>query len=216
MNTLITIVSKSPNTILYQCIYNLYKFQIKDESAEKICVVDSDSDDISIYNKISEDFPNVDICLIKNINYEYGAWKYAYTQYPNYDIYMCIQDSVIPINTVPLSIINNETVFVFYEDSGYNSHMSIKELGIDSLKKSKLNEFKYSEIIHTDFRMAGHNSFIVNNYIMKDILNTFTDPPVNKDGSCIYERNFGLYFILHNINTHNLYYYFGKYHGKRN
>lgn len=76
MNTLITIVSKSPNTILYQCIYNLYKFQINDESLEKLCIIDSDSDDISVYSKITEDFPNVEVCLIKNTNYEYGAWKY--------------------------------------------------------------------------------------------------------------------------------------------
>ena len=41
------------------------------------------------------DFPNVEIFFIKNKNYEYGAWKYALSIYPNYDIYFCIQDSII-------------------------------------------------------------------------------------------------------------------------
>jgi len=45
---------------------------------------------------------------------------------------------------------------------------------------------------------------IVNNYIMTDILNTFKILPVDKEGSCCYERNLGIYFIVKKIKTHNL------------
>lgn len=42
---------------------------------------------------------------------------------------------------------------------------------------------------------------------MKNIFETFKNPPIDKEGSCAYERNLGLYFILNNIKTHNLYNY---------
>jgi hypothetical protein len=47
--TLIVISSKSPNKFLYDCIDNLYKIQIKNSTNYKICVVDSDSNDLTIY-----------------------------------------------------------------------------------------------------------------------------------------------------------------------
>ena len=78
MNVLICICSKYPNPHLYRCIEELYIKQINiDKSRDyKIHVVDSDSSDCSYYEKIRESFPNVEINMIKNKNYEYGAWKY--------------------------------------------------------------------------------------------------------------------------------------------
>ena len=55
-----------------------------------------------------------------------------------------------------------------------------------------------------DSMLAFGCIFIVNNNIMKDIFNTFKIPPIDKDGSCFYERNFGLYFIIKNIDTVDL------------
>ena len=56
-------------------------------------------------------------------------------------------------------------------------------------------------LIHTRFVLAEHSSFIVNNAIMKDIFTTLQIPPIDKEGSCCYERLFGLYFIIKKINT---------------
>ena len=70
-------------------------------------------------------------------------------------------------------------------------------------------------VIDTNFTLAQHSIFIVNNYIMKDIFMTLINPPINKAGSCIYERNFGLYFLIKKINTIDLNKYMDKIHGKR-
>jgi len=213
MNILIVISSKSPNNTLYNCIDSLYKIQIKDEEHYyKICVVDSDSDDFTNYNNIKIHFPYVDIHYIKNKNYEYGAWKYSQEIYKNYDIYFCIQDTIIIEKYINLSIINDKTVYTYHHYTGYYSHECIKEKGIDNLKNSGL---EYIGIVDTHFNLAYSNLFIVNNTIMKDIFITLKNPPIDKDGSCFYERNFGLYFIIKNINTIDLSRYVHKYSGKR-
>jgi hypothetical protein len=213
MNILIVISSKSPNNTLYNCIDSLYKIQIKDdEHYYKICVVDSDSDDFTNYNKIKIDFPEVDIHFTQNKNYEYGAWKYAHEIYQNYYIYICIQDTIIIEKKINMSIINDNTVYTCHHYSGYYSHECIKEKGIDNLKDSGLY---YEPFIDTHFNLAYGNIFIVNNDVIKDIFITLKNPPIDKDGSCFYERNFGLYFIIKNINTIDLSNYIIKEHGGR-
>jgi hypothetical protein len=209
---LICISSKSPNPMLYKCIDILYKIQIQGSLKYKICVVDSDSDDLSIYNKINKDFPNVEIHFIKNKNYEYGAWKYAQTIYPDYELYFCIQDSIIINKKINLNAVNDKNVYTYHDHSGYHSHLEIKEKGIDNIKDTGL---EYAQLIDTKFNLAQHSIFIVNNRVMKDIFKTLNKPPVDKDGSCFYERNFGLYFIIKHINTINLKKYVTKYNGKR-
>jgi hypothetical protein len=187
--------------------------QIKDDvSNYKICVVDSDSDDFTTYEKIKIEFPSVELFFIKNKNYEYGSWNYIKNIYTDYDVYFCIQDSMIIEKYVELNLLNDETVYTFHHLSGYNSHLEIKPNGIDLLKN---NELDFESIINTDFNLAQHSSFIVNNYIMKNIFSTLTIPPIDKQGSCAYERNFGLYFILKDIHTVNLNEYIIKHHGGR-
>jgi len=78
---------------------------------------------------------------------------------------------------------------------------------MENLKGSGLN---YMPIIDTDFNLAQHNSFIVNKKILEDMFKHLTIPPINKDGCCFYERNFGLYFIDKCIHTHDLYNYMMK------
>lgn len=213
MKVLIVISSKSPNPYLYNCIEMLYKIQIDSLHFYKICVIDSDSDDLSEYNKISDDFPYVEINFIKNKHYEYGAWKYSQIQYPDYDIYFCLQDTMFLTNKIDLSVINDTTVFTWHNHSGYFSDITLKHEGILYLKDTNLY---YNYLIDTYFNLAYGNIFIVNNNIIKDIFNTFNIPSINKEGSRIYERNFGLYFIIKNINTIDLSSYLIKYHGNRN
>lgn len=211
-SVLVCISSKSPNPKLYECIEALYKIQMKDNYFYTICVVDSDSTDLREYDRVKKDFPNVNIHLVKNKNYEYGAWKFAQTVYPNYDLYFCIQDVIIVHNHIDLRIVNNKTAYTFHDYSGYDSHLSIKEKGIDNIKGSGL---LYQSIIDKKFTLAQHSSFIVNSKVMKDIFKTLQIPPVDKDGSCFYERNFSIYFILKRINTINLYDYMSKTSGNR-
>ena len=113
MKTLICISSKSPNPFLYKCIENLYKIQIEDSKDYKICIIDSNSDDISYYDILIKDFPDVEICFIKNINWEYGAWIHSYIKYPMYDIYFCIQDSLIIKKKLDINIVNNNNSCIF-------------------------------------------------------------------------------------------------------
>ena len=223
MNILICISSKYPNPTLYNCIEELYTKQINNKQQESqesqesqdtytIHVVDSDSTSNIYYEKIQKDYPNVVIHMIKNKNYEYGAWKYIVDTYPNFDIYFCIQDSNIIFKYIDLSRVNDTTVYAFHNLSGYTLHPSIKGEGIENLKESGLN---YQSIIDTKFNLAQHSSFIVKNTTIKDIFRHLTIPPINKSGSCFYERNFGIYFIDKGIHTINLYDHMNKIHGSR-
>jgi len=210
LKTLIVICSKSPNDYLYQCVEALYNIQVNNNT--KICIVDSDSDNFENYNKVKEKYPSLDIQYAKNKNYEYGAYKYAYNLYPDYNIYMCIQDSLIINKAIDLSIVDNNNAYTFNYRYGFYSHLETKPVAIELLKDVDLN---YKDIIDTDFIIATYNSFIVNNYVMKNILETLIHPPINKDGSCAYERIFGMYFILKNIKTHGLNNYITKNSGGR-
>lgn len=208
--TLICICSKSPNRHLYNCIDSLYKIQIRNSIDYNICIIDSNSNNFTNYKKISKTFPNVKIHYIKNTNYEYGAWKYAIQTYPDYKNYFCIQDSIIIKKHVDL---NKIYIYIFKHNCGFNTHLDIKQIGIDILKK---NSVDYDDIIDTNFTIAAHCSFIVDNKIMNNLFNTLIIPPTNKEESCAYERIFGIYFIKNNIITRDMNMYFKKIHGNRN
>ena len=216
INVSICICSKFPNPFLFTCIKNLYEIQINSQSAQKyiykIHVIDSCSTDYFYYNQIASEFPDVKIHMIENKNYEYGAWKYMLEKYNSSDIFFCIQDSIIINKYIDLDMLNNKTCYTFALDSGYFSHLSIKNLGIDNLKNSNLN---YIPIIDTYFKLAQHNSFIVNKHILEDLFRHLTIPPINKEGSCFYERNFGIYFLDKGINTIDLYNFMKKINGNR-
>lgn len=202
---LIVISSKSPNSILHQCIDSLFKVQIKNRPNYKVCVVDSDSDNMEVYDKIKGDFPSVDLHFIKNKNYEYGAWKFASETYPDYDIYFCIQDSLVINKEVPLSTVDNTNAYIFLHPSGFTLDKDIKNIG-----KRLLNSARLEYDMNSPFTIAQHSSFIVNNAVMKDIFKRLTTPPTNKGGSCSYERVFGVFFTNNNIKTHDLQDYFTK------
>jgi hypothetical protein len=216
MSVLICICSKYPNTYLYECIDELYKKQINTQFTQnfiyKIHIVDSDSENLSYYEKIQQDFPDVEIHMIKNKNYEYGAWKYILEKYPWFDIYFCIQDNININQYIDLNILDDKSAYTYNNYSGYNSHLRIKNLGIEILKGSNLD---YMPIIDTNFNLAVHNSFIVSNKLMKDIFNCLTIPPINKEGSCAYERNFGIYFCINEITTFDISNFIHKRHGNR-
>jgi hypothetical protein len=206
-NLLIVVSSKSPNNSLINCIYQLRQFY-----TSKICIIDSDSNDLHNYQTLLK-LPLLDISvhLVKNKNYEYGGFKQAYELYPNYDKYMCIQDSLIISKFINIDIVDDTNALIFYHISGFHNHKATKEYARNILKNTSI---KYDdEILETHFILAQHNSFIITNNIMRDIVKTFTIMPSSKKESCAYERLFGLYFIFRNIKTYNLQNFFQKIHG---
>lgn len=214
MSVLICICSKFPNPLLCECVQALYDIQIKNDTNlnYKICIVDSDSDDFSNYNKIIDMYKEIEIYYIKNKNYEYGAWKHIFNIYKNYEYYFCIQDTIIVQKYIDITILNNSNVYTHHHYSGFNSHLEIKQEGIKYLENNGIN---YHEYIDLNFNLAQHSIFIVNDFIMKDIFNTLTVSPTDKNGSCCYERIFGLYFIIKNIITHDIEPFVKKYNGNR-
>jgi hypothetical protein len=216
MEVAICICSKYPNPFLYKCIENIYKNQINIDNTQRyryeIHVIDSDSDNLINYIKISEDFPHVKVHMIKNKNYDYGAWKYMLDTYNSFDIYFCIQDTVFINNYIDLNKIDDNNVYAFHYHTGYNSHLSVKDLGIEYLKESNLD---YIPLIDTNFNVAIHCSFILNHKTLENIFKHLIIPPIDKNGACTYERLFGLYFIIKNIHVIDLYNFMYKIHGGR-
>jgi hypothetical protein len=213
MNVLICICSKYPNEILINCIEHLYRFQVGDGNTYKICVVDSDSSDFIYYDIVKERFPEVEVHLVKNKHHEPGAWKYISDKHSNYDLYFCIQDSNIIHSHINLSVVDDRTAYTFHNMSGYYWHKSIQEKGIENLEKGTL--VNYKDIIDTPFNLAQHSAFIVNRKTLEDIFICLPEPPVDKDGACFYERNYGLYFIIKGFTTLNLYEHMNKIHCNR-
>lgn len=216
MQIRIVISSKSPNPYLYECISNLYRIQIaKDfdqglENQYKIMVVDSDSDDFTEYDKVSRDFPDVEIHFVKNKFYEYGAWKYASELYPTSDIYFCIQDTNLLQHYIDLSLIQENRVYTFQIDSGFD--LEIRELCRQLLAPSGL---EYEPYFGRNFCIATHCIFIVKKDTITDIFRTLPIPPTNKFGANSIERIFGLYFILRGIETMDMSQNIQKIHGSR-
>ena len=205
---LILICSRHPNPFLYKNIEKLRDFY-KDA---KIAIIDSDSEKFDTYHIVKESFPDVDLHFLKNKNYEYGAWKIGYTLYPKFEMYMCIQDSLLVQAPLDLSIIDSNNVYTFFHPSGFLYDIPtipiVKEL-------TQNTGLIYDDLIPTLFNITAHSSFVVNNYRFGHILSTLINPPSNKVGSCAYERIFGLYFILNGIHTHPMNQYFNKFEGGR-
>tara|TARA_Y100000389_G_scaffold178371_1_gene191501 strand:+ start:17152 stop:17826 length:675 start_codon:yes stop_codon:yes gene_type:complete len=190
---LITICSKDPSGELIENINNLQT--VFNEYDKKICIIDSGSTILNIYEEISEKFPLVEIHFLNNKNYEYGAYKHAYHKYPDYDIYCCIQDTFLIVNDINISEIDDKTVFTYESRTGFKWCNDAHRQEIEKLLINvDIGEYKLWWC--SNFNLATHNSFICNNYAINNIFETLTNPPVNKCGSVCYERILGLYFFL--------------------
>ena len=205
---LILICSRHPNRFLYNNIKRLHDFY-KDA---KIAIIDSDSEQFDTYTIIKSTFPEVDIHLLKNKNYEYGAWKIGYSLYPDYDIYMCIQDALVIQNVIDLSIINSNNVYTFFHYNGFLDDTPTISIAKELTHNTSL---KYDHLINDRFNIAAHASFIVSSSILKHMYTILLNPPSSKVEGRAYERIFGLYFILNGIHTHPMNIYFNKISGGR-
>jgi len=219
---LIIISSKNPTIHLYNNLRNILEIQINNQYLYKIVVIDSDSDSdkLEIYDKIKSDFSDIEILFRKNKNYEYGAYKIAYDEYPNFDIYFCIQDTLILKKYIDLSLIDDYNIYKYVHKDlekgikwGWNGR-SGRHRGL-SFVNNLNQEFKELIIKDSNCVLCQHNSFICNNNNLKKVFDILNTKPDDKCASMIYERLFGLYFKYFNINAINLEDSFQKIHGKR-
>lgn len=91
---LCAISSKNPTPVLIETVDNLKLFYPEFD----IVVVDSDSSDFTNYSFLPKDV-KVEYC--KNKNWELGAFYYAFKKYSDYDIYMFIQEGLVPLRRIP-------------------------------------------------------------------------------------------------------------------
>tara|TARA_Y200000002_G_C22652603_1_gene652044 strand:- start:129 stop:737 length:609 start_codon:yes stop_codon:yes gene_type:complete len=192
-----------------ESITNFYKFQITNEDEYKIICVDNDSKITSTYDLIQNQFPNVDILHFKNKNYEWGAYKYAYENFKDFDKYICLQDTIVIKQKIDISIVNENKVYTAWHLSGFYSHYGLKNSKIRNRILKNVN-LDVEPIINSAFCLAQHNTFIIDRKCLGLLFETLINPPIKKEDTNFYERLYGMFFILKNIETVNLHPYIIK------
>ena len=107
-----------------------------------IIIIDSNSTDVEIFNEIPKD---VIIDYAKNNNYVSGAWKYAINKY-DYDLYLFVQDSLIPLARIEgLEIIRDFSNIVY--DIPYTAKIgqSDNKMNFNDLERLR---YTYKDIIY--------------------------------------------------------------------
>ena len=113
-----------------KCLAAICTFNPKDENLLKtiegvekfypsfdIVIIDSDSTEVEIFEKVP---PRCKIHYCKNKARELGAWKFVHDNYPDYDVYMCLQDSLIPTSRIKDLDLEN------MEDKFYSCHYNCR------------------------------------------------------------------------------------------
>jgi hypothetical protein len=212
-NRLAVISSFNPSATLLSTVAKLQEYYNEFD----IVIVDSDSSDCSIYHSLP---PECKVDYIKNKNYELGAWTYAFQAYPNYDIYMFIQDTLTPNCRIPdfnETTYENGTIYTFHYHPTLEAGGYFEEL-VDVYRDSNLH---FISQLDPTMRITGgaHTSFITNKehvhiilqledaYIHKNLKKTKVD-------SWLSERTVGIMAdtLPKRINIWN---YFTKTHGNR-
>tara|TARA_R110002096_G_C14639352_1_gene725454 strand:+ start:3283 stop:3939 length:657 start_codon:yes stop_codon:yes gene_type:complete len=208
---LITICAKDPTIELKRTIDNALSIY---KNAD-IIVIDSDSSDTSTYELLESDekYNNVSVLYHMNLNYELGAWKIAYKNYPNYSHYMFIQDSTLPIAKLSYDDLDDSTVYTWPWQYGFQTHKELLTSGVaEHLTKGTKLEQEFLKYMDIEFSLATHNSFVANNTATNNILSIFKTLPTCKLGSCSMERLLGLAVLLLKIETRDMRPYFRKTH----
>lgn len=169
MRKAVIISTKNPTEILLESIRR-YKTYYKDFD---IIIIDSNSDDIEIFKQIPKD---VIIDYAKNNNYVLGAWKYAINKY-DYDLYLFVQDSLIPLMRIEgIDIIKDFSNIIY--DIPYsakigesNNDMNYKDL--ERLRDIYRNtKFDFISKIPAETNIIGiqHTSFLANKKNSKKLI----------------------------------------------
>lgn len=191
-NRLAVISTKNPKKeLLIETINNIKKYYHDFD----IVIIDSDSIDKSVFEFVPTD------CIIeycKNKNWELGAWYYAFNKYNNYNIYMFLQDSLIPNSRIPQldEIIYNEgTIYTF----NYNATVSQGGYFEDLKNVYKNSDLHFiSELNENEWITGGaHSFFIADNPTVKTVLqleNAYISKNITKTkiDSWLSERTIGI------------------------
>lgn len=181
--TLFVISTKIDNND-YGHLQENIKSILENHDTSDICVVDSDSSNKD-YMGLYENNSNVFIEDIANHNYEYGAIMHAFGKYAHlYDTFVFMQDSVFITGSIYEQINaakDSDQVFVIKasRDPGYGKFAYTYSL------------INYNEGIHNDICIC--NTFIISTKNMtkiveSDFFKNRTKPPIDKHGSCHWER----------------------------
>ena len=216
---LCVICTKNPTNILLNTISNIKQFYPNFD----IVIIDSDSNNFTIFQKISND---IKIEFIKNKNLELGAWYYAFNKYNMYDIYMFIQDSTVPIKKIEFdynNIINTNYFYSFHftESMNYDHNLNYKHLYNTLYEDTDLKFISDMKNKNKNILCAAHNSFITNRYITKQILKLeqiYIDKNIlnrSKIDAWLAERTIGIIADKYSKKRINITPYFKKYSLKR-
>ena len=161
------ISSKDPGNSLLECVDGIIKYYPMFD----IVIIDSDSENMEMYKKIIHS--KVKIHFLKNKYYEFGARKLGYYLYPEYDIYICIQDSIIPTEKMSLDKFNSDNIGIFSpNDYGFAPHSDFIAKYAEKLVEGTIYYKYFMENCNKNFLIATHTSFIVGNSTLKYILDT--------------------------------------------
>jgi hypothetical protein len=212
-NRLSVICSYNPTTVLLDTVTKLKQYYDEFD----IVVIDSNSNTTSIYEQLPSDC-KIEYC--NNINYELGAWTYAFKKYPNYNVYMFIQDTLIPNCRIPnfdKTAYNNGTIYTFNYKASLEQGGYFQEL-VDVYRDSNLH---FISQLNPTMQITGgaHTSFITNKECVPTILQ-LEDAYVHKHlkktkiDSWLSERTIGIMAntLTIRIDIGN---YFTKIHGNR-
>ena len=191
MKNLAIICARNPTDILLRTIIGLNEHY----SDFDIVIIDSNSEETDTYDTIKKDHPHVNIHFIKNKNYEFGAYKAAYKLYPNYDIYMCLQDAVTPLKRFPFEEMGDNDVCHLPHYSGLSWGEGLPT--IKGLLKGTEYHKTFSDLWEkkTEFSLTTLNFFVVKNPLLKKLIETLPNLPKDKTGSCSFERVLSICFI---------------------
>lgn len=188
----------NPPTSLIDSIQSIYDnlYNVDDPLlCAKIICIDNDSDLLTTYDIVKNKFPDVEIIFTKNKNYEWGAYKYAYDNFPDYDLYFCLQDTIIFEYPFDINMIEDNSPFTIFHSGGFKlmgRGYSSQDLLNHKMFKQNMN---FDDLVDEDFIICQHNTLLITNPDLNKLFGSFNNPPTNKIDTEMCERVFGAYFI---------------------
>lgn len=208
---LAVICSFNPSDVLLTTVTKLQEYYNEFD----IIIIDSDSTDCSMYNLLPSECK---VDYVKNKNYELGAWSYAFQTYPNYKVYMFIQDTLTPNCRIPnfdKTTYENGTIYTFHFHQTLNACGYFKEL-YDVYYNTKLH---FISQLNPNMNIIGgaHTSFILNKEhipIILELEDAYQYRKKTKIDSWLSERTLGIIADTLPKNV-NIWDFFTKIHGNR-
>ena len=185
----------NPTLSLVESIESVYNNILYDENWYiKVICIDNCSDVLTTYNIIKDKFPSVEIIFAENKNYEWGAYKYAYDNFPNYDLYFCLQDTIVFEKKFDIADIEDNSPYTIFHSGGFkNMGRDISSQDLLNYKLFKQN-INFDDMVDENFILCQHNTLLITRFDLGKLFTNLNIPPTSKIDAEIYERIFGAYF----------------------